>query len=149
MSQKRKDSTLTFWFAFITIAFFLGWDFYYNNPDMYRDLKQTVDLQMPERGEVKMQLDWLPCASDSDCVTVDTKCTNCCGYQGINISSLQTFTATKEKQCRGWQGGVCECYNPKTKPVCVRGSCSVTIEDQKRDNESPGTPQTRPKPVEP
>lgn len=76
-------------------------------------------------GEVEIIGVWQKCEKDADCEVVDSSCGNCCQYGAVNKGLVKIFTDRKEKECKGWKGGVCECYNVRSKPACINKRCTV------------------------
>lgn len=74
------------------------------------------------------------CRADADCVYVETTCSSCCGYVGINRAFEQAFyEQLYAPACEGYGGAVCECIALHVVAVCRQGLCELT---DPRDNGS-------------
>jgi hypothetical protein len=67
------------------------------------------------------------CAVDADCTYVETACSSCCRYVGINRNFTKAFKDDHHgPACTGYSGPVCECYPRDVAAVCRAGTCVVT-----------------------
>jgi hypothetical protein len=78
-----------------------------------------VDVQVP--------IEMRACQSDGDCTFVETACSACCVYAGINVRHEKTFyDVTYRTGCGAYKGAVCDCYIPSAKALCIEGLCTIT-----------------------
>ena len=70
--------------------------------------------------------DMRACRADADCGLVETTCSSCCGYVGINRAFEQAYyEQVYAPACAGYDGAVCECITPRVIPVCRQGLCEL------------------------
>ena len=82
------------------------------------------------------------CERDDDCSFVETSCSSCCQFKGINKKNEKDFYATLLKPaCSDYTGPVCDCAGDLVFPVCKNGHCQYSDSDdfQINVNKSPST----------
>jgi hypothetical protein len=66
------------------------------------------------------------CRADADCGLVETTCSSCCGYVGINRAFEQAYyEQVYAPACDGYDGAVCDCITPRVVPACRQGLCEL------------------------
>lgn len=94
----------------------------------------TPAMALPEmdKHEVPVPDPMRVCKVDDDCTSVETLCSSCCGYVGINKKFEKVFyDRNYANSCSGYKGPVCDCISNFTVPVCRKGVCEL-IEDSPR-----------------
>lgn len=67
------------------------------------------------------------CTVHEDCGYVETACSACCRYEGINKTFNTRFYRDEySPACETYQGAVCDCVAENIKPVCIKGICRLT-----------------------
>jgi hypothetical protein len=73
------------------------------------------------------------CQVDADCAFVETRCSSCCDYVGINKKFVkQYYDQNYSDACAEYKGPVCDCIAPLTVPVCKEGMCELVETPQKK-----------------
>ncbi len=72
------------------------------------------------------------CQVDDDCTFVETRCSSCCDYVGINKKfAKEYYDQIYSQSCADYKGPVCDCIASLTVPVCKEGICELVETPQK------------------
>ena len=75
------------------------------------------------------------CQVDTDCTFVETRCSSCCDYVGINKKFAKEYhDQNYSESCAEYRGPVCDCIAIATKPVCVEGMCELVEDPQENSS---------------
>ena len=107
----------------VVILVALGGTYYFFRNTDFRGVEPVGRDSATKEAEVPQYM--RTCKTDSDCTYVETFCSSCCGYVGINKDFEKTYyNEIYSTTCKDYHGGVCDCVGP-TKPVCLKGTCEV------------------------
>ena len=65
------------------------------------------------------------CGAGDRCLVVDTTCSFCCKYVAINAAQEKLFDEMFNRNCAGFSGTMCECFDLNSYPACVQGKCTM------------------------
>lgn len=84
----------------------------------YQYFQQTKNEILPVNKDAKY------CKVASDCVFVETSCSSCCEFEVINRKERDNYKENFARNCKGYEGPICDCFVGKYIMYCVSGQCA-------------------------
>ena len=95
-------------------------------------LSAGIVLQMPSIShagddiKVAVPKAMRTCQVHADCTFVETRCSSCCDYVGINKKFARQYVDQNySDSCADYKGPVCECIAKTTIPICKEEICEL------------------------
>jgi len=72
------------------------------------------------------------CQVHADCTHVETRCSSCCDYVGINKKFAREYVDQNySDSCADYKGPVCDCIAQLIIPACIEEMCELVEDPQK------------------
>ena len=89
----------------------------------------TGCIDTREKG-IKISEADLYCETNSDCMTIQTQCSQCNCGEPVNIASAEKYRAEYRQVCENYSGAMCDMNCKPTRSECINNKCVLIEYDE-------------------